>query len=332
MLNRAYSKVVDFSKQEIISLIDFSIKFKEAKLSNNEVQYLKGNNIAILVDGLSAKSQSIFEVACMEQGAKCTYIESNSSQADIKDPVEDTVKLLSRFYDAIEYRGTDKEVIEKLDKYATIPSYNIFSKEWRFIELLSDLLLITELKGDLSKLKISYLGYANSESAKSLIMVCSLLGIEIRVVSPRACWPNQEVINLAMQMACDNNGSCIITEDIQFGLKDCDVIYSDEWYTYNEEYTNVENRIQQLLPYQVSHTNVGYAKEDYMFMHSQSLLLSRDEKFISDLKLKYGVNRFEVTDEIFTGKNSFVYKREENLLHTLKAMLVTTLSQNDFLA
>src|SRR5210317_2432871 len=118
--NRSFLKLLDFSKRDLNHLLDLAQDLKRAKYDGNEVQRLKGKNIALIFEKASTRTRCAFEVAAYDQGANVTYLDPAGSHMGKKESVKDTARVLGRMYDAIEYRGDDQQIVQELADYAGV--------------------------------------------------------------------------------------------------------------------------------------------------------------------------------------------------------------------
>ena len=322
---KSFLKLLDFTTEELQYLLDLAKKLKEDKSNKTEKKKLTGKNIALIFEKTSTRTRCAFEVAAYDQGANVTYIGPSTSQMNDKESIEDTAKVLGRFYDGIEYRGYGQNLVEVLAKHSGVPVWNGLTTEFHPTQVLADFLTILEKKGTLKGIKFAYLGDGKNNMASSLIIGAAKFGMDFTIVAPKEYFPDKELAETALKLAEENGGRVSFTDDRIGGVKDADVIYTDVWVSMGESYDVWEERINRLSYYQVNSELVKHAKDDYLFMHCLPAFHDLNTKVAKEIEKKYGIKEMEVTDEVFRSKNSVVFDEAENRMHTIKAVMVATL-------
>ena len=327
---RSFLKLLDFTKDEIQYLIDLSKKLKKDKKNGIEKKTLEGKNIALIFEKTSTRTRCAFEVAAFDQGANVSYIGPSSSQIGDKESMEDTAKVLGRFYDGIEYRGYGQEVVEILSEHSGVPVWNGLTTEFHPTQILADFLTILEKKGKLKGIKLAYVGDGRNNMANSLMIGAAKFGMDFRIVSPKELFPRKERAETAIKIAEKTKGRIFFTDDRIEGVKDADVIYTDVWVSMGETKEVWKERIERLSYYQVNSELVKHAKSDYIFMHCLPAFHDLNTKVAKEIEKEYGIKEMEVTDEIFRSENSVVFDEAENRMHTIKAVMVATLGDREY--
>jgi len=322
---RSFLKLLDFTTEELQYLLNLAKKLKEDKKNKTEEKKLTGKNIALIFEKTSTRTRCAFEVAAYDQGANVTYIGPSTSQMNDKESIEDTAKVLGRFYDGIEYRGYGQDLVETLAKYSGVPVWNGLTTEFHPTQVLADFLTILEKKGTLKGIKFAYLGDGKNNMASSLMIGAAKFGMDFTIAAPKEYFPDKELAEAALKLAEENGGRVSFTDDRIGGVKDADVIYTDVWVSMGESYDVWEERINRLSYYQVNSELVKHAKDDYLFMHCLPAFHDLNTKVAKEIEKKYGIKEMEVTDEVFRSKNSVVFDEAENRMHTIKAVMVATL-------
>lgn len=322
---KSFLKLLDFTTEELQYLLDLAKKLKEDKKNKTEKKKLTGKNIALIFEKTSTRTRCAFEVAAYDQGANVTYIGPSTSQISDKESIEDTAKVLGRFYDGIEYRGYGQNFVEALAKHSGVPVWNGLTTEFHPTQVLADFLTILEKKGTLKGIKFAYLGDGKNNMASSLMIGAAKFGMDFTIVAPKEYFPDKELAETALKLAEENGGRVSFTDDRIGGVKDADVIYTDVWVSMGESYDVWEERINRLSYYQVNSDLVKHAKDDYLFMHCLPAFHDLNTKVAKEIEKKYGIKEMEVTDEVFRSKNSVVFDEAENRMHTIKAVMVATL-------
>jgi len=322
---KSFLKLLDFTTEELQYLLNLAKKLKEDKKNKTEKKKLTGKNIALIFEKTSTRTRCAFEVAAYDQGANVTYIRPSTSQINDKESIEDTAKVLGKFYDGIEYRGYGQNLVETLAKYSGVPVWNGLTTEFHPTQILADFLTILEKKGTLKGIKFAYLGDGKNNMASSLMIGAAKFGMDFTIVAPKEYFPDKELAETALRLAEENGGRVSFTDDRIGGVKDADVIYTDVWVSMGESYDVWEERINRLSYYQVNSELVKHAKDDYLFMHCLPAFHDLNTKVAKEIEKKYGIKEMEVTDEVFRSKNSVVFDEAENRMHTIKAVMVATL-------
>ena len=327
---KSFLKLLDFTTEELQYLLDLSKKLKADKKNGTEKKMMSGKNIALIFEKTSTRTRCAFEVGAYDQGANVTYIGPSVSQIGDKESMEDTAKVLGRFYDGIEYRGYGQELVETLAEHSGVPVWNGLTTEFHPTQILADFLTILEKKGTLKGIKFAYLGDGKNNMASSLMIGAAKFGMDFRIVAPKEYFPDKELAETALKLAEENGGRVSFTDDRIGGVKDADVIYTDVWVSMGESYDVWEERINRLSYYQVNSELIKHAKDDYLFMHCLPAFHDLNTKVAKEIEKKYGIKEMEVTDEVFRSKNSVVFDEAENRMHTIKAVMVATLGDGEY--
>ena len=327
---KSFLKLLDFTTKELQYLLDLSKKLKADKKNGTEKKMMSGKNIALIFEKTSTRTRCAFEVGAYDQGANVTYIGPSVSQIGDKESMEDTAKVLGRFYDGIEYRGYGQELVETLAEHSGVPVWNGLTTEFHPTQILADFLTILEKKGTLKGIKFAYLGDGKNNMASSLMIGAVKFGMDFTIVAPKEYFPDKELAETALKLAEENGGRVSFTDDRISGVKDADVIYTDVWVSMGESYDVWEERINRLSYYQVNSELIKHAKDDYLFMHCLPAFHDLNTKVAKEIEKKYGIKEMEVTDEVFRSKNSVVFDEAENRMHTIKAVMVATLGDGEY--
>ncbi len=321
---RSFLAEKDFTKEELQYLIDFSQHLKGMKANNQPHRYLEGKNIALLFEKNSTRTRAAFTVAAVDLGAHPEFLGANDIQLGSKESVEDTAKVFGRMFDGIEFRGFSQQVIEDLGNYSGVPVWNGLTDDWHPTQMIADFLTIQENFGELTGLTIAYCGDGRNNVANSLLVTSAILGVNIHVVTPKALQPEANIIEQAQAYAQHSGAKILVTDDVDQGVLGADVVYTDVWVSMGEE-EKFQERIEQLLPYQVNQSLMEKTQNDQViFMHC--LPAFHDEQTIYGKKAAqaYGISEMEVTDEVFRSKYARQFDQAENRLHSIKAIMAVT--------
>ncbi|EHL16044.1 ornithine carbamoyltransferase, catabolic [Peptoanaerobacter stomatis] len=320
-----FLKLIDFSSQDIRYLIELSKNFKSMKRAGVPHRYLEGKNIVLLFEKTSTRTRCSFEVAGHDLGMGVTYLDPAGSQMGHKESIADTARVLGRMYDGIEYRGFSQEIVEELAKYAGVPVWNGLTDEWHPTQMLADMLTIEEHFGHLKGLKFVYMGDARNNVANSLMIACAKLGLDYVACAPKELFPDPKLVEMAKEIAKDNFCTVTLTDNVEEGTKNADVLYTDIWVSMGEPAEIWEKRISLLKDYQINAKAMANANKEAIFLHCLPSFHDTKTKVGKEIAEKFGITEMEVTDEVFESKQSYVFDQAENRMHTIKAVVYATL-------
>ena len=321
---RDFLKETDFSSDEFLGLIDLAAKLKTA--GRDREQHLTRLNLALIFEKTSTRTRAAFEVAAFHQGANVTFIDPSASQIGHKESIADTARVLSRFYDGIEYRGHGQAVVEKLAEYSDVPVFNGLTDEWHPTQMLADFLTMFE-HGKSRKPTFAYLGDARNNVANSLLVTGALLGCDVRIAAPKSLQPTAEVVAIANNLAAQSGAKITITDDVAAAVKDAEFIHTDVWVSMGEPIEKWNERINLLKPFQVNEQVFALANNpDAKFMHCLPAYHDTETKVGKEVAANYGMSDgIEVTNSVFESDRNIAFDQAENRLHTIEAILVATL-------
>ena len=323
---RNFLKLLDYSPEEIRYLLDLSKNFKNMKRAGIPHKYLEGKNIVLLFEKTSTRTRCSFEVAGMDLGLGVTYLDPGSSQMGKKESIADTARVLGRMYDGIEYRGFSQELVEELAHYAGVPVWNGLTDQFHPTQMLADLLTIEEKFGKLKGINFTYMGDARNNMGNSLMVACAKMGLNFTACAPKELFPEQELVNKARAIAEENGCTVRLTEKVDEGACDADVIYTDIWVSMGEPDEVWETRIKLLRKYQVNTEVMKKARKSAVFMHCLPSFHDTNTVIEAQIAERFGISEMEVTNEVFESKQSVVFDEAENRMHTIKAVIYATLS------
>jgi len=319
-------KEVDLTNYEFLFIVDLAERLREEKRSGAELQRMVGRNIALIFDKASTRTRSAFEVAAHDQGAHATYLGPEESQFGHKESPKDTARVLGRMFDGIEYRGSSQEIIEVLGEFAGVPVWNGLTDQWHPTQMLADILTIRDHSDKpLERVSLAYVGDARNNTANSLLVTGALLGMDVRIAGPKDLLPSPEVQALARDLDTRSDALITIGEDVVTAVEGADFVYTDVWVSMGEPTSDWDERINQLLPYQVNaELMAATGNPDVKFMHCLPALHNTDTELGQRLHDKWGLTALEVTEEVFESSASIVFDQAENRLHAIKAAMVAT--------
>lgn len=327
LTSRSFLKLLDFTPAEITALLDLAAKLKADKKSGNEVQHMKGKQIALIFEKTSTRTRCAFEVAARDQGAHVTYLEPSGSQIGHKESVKDTARVLGRMYDAIEYRGFSQLVVEELAQYSGVPVYNGLTDEFHPTQMLADLLTMREHSDKpLNEISYAYLGDARFNMGNSLLIAGALMGMDVRIAAPTSLQPAPELVAKIQQIAQQTGAKITITDNPQQAVQGADFVHTDIWVSMGEPEAAWRERIDLLKPFQLNADLMNATgNPNAKFMHCLPSFHNRDTKVGEWIYQTFGMDGVEVTEDVFESVASIVFDQAENRMHTIKAVMVATL-------
>ena len=322
---RDFLKLLDFTPEEIVYLLDLASELKDKKKKGIPVDTLRGKNIALIFEKTSTRTRCAFEVAAHDLGMGTTYLDPAGSQIGKKESIADTARVLAGMYEGIEYRGFDQEIVEELARYAKVPVWNGLTNEFHPTQMLADLLTIREHFGHLKGIRLTFMGDARYNMGNSLMVACAKMGMHFTACTTEKYFPSRELSDQCRVIASETGGSITFTEDPGCGTKGADVIYTDVWVSMGEPDQVWEERIRELSPYRVTRSIMENAGEGAVFMHCLPAFHDLKTVIGEQMGERFGIMEMEVTDEVFESSQSLVFEEAENRMHTIKAVMAATL-------
>ncbi|MBO4390251.1 MAG: ornithine carbamoyltransferase [Lachnospiraceae bacterium] len=328
---RDFLTLKDYSPEEITYLVELAAELKAKKKQGIPVDVYRGKNIALIFEKTSTRTRCSFEVAARDLGMGVTYLDPESSQIGKKESIADTARVLSSMFDGIEYRGYEQKIVETLAQYSSVPVWNGLTNEYHPTQMLADMLTVKEVFGDWKGLKFVYMGDARYNMGNSLMIVCSKLGIHFTACTSKKYFPNEELVAQCREYAAQSGSTITLTEDVEEGTKGANIIYTDVWVSMGEPEAVWKERIDALLPYQVSQKVMDHAAATSkggktIFMHCLPAYHDLETATGRSVYEKFGLSELEVTNEVFEGPASVVFQEAENRMHTIKAIMYATLA------
>jgi ornithine carbamoyltransferase len=326
---RNFLTLLDFTPEEIEYLLELSAKLKKKKCDGKEDKKLVGKNIALIFEKTSTRTRCAFEVAAFDQGAHVTYLGPTGSQIGHKETMKDTARVLGGMYDGIEYRGFGQKIVEELGEFAGVPVWNGLTTEFHPTQVLADFLTAKEnLNKPYNEMVFVYVGDGRNNVANSLMIGGAKMGMDLRIVAPSEVQPDADLVTKCKKIAAETGAKIIITDNVEAGVKDADVIYTDVWVSMGEAKEVWEKRIELLKPYQVNKKMMDMTgKNNTIFLHCLPSFHNTKTKVGKDIYEKFSIKEMEVTDEVFESPASKVFEEAENRMHTIKAVMVATLCE-----
>ncbi len=300
--------LADYTAEEIHSLVELAAQLKKESHEGRRGRRLEGYTLALIFEKPSTRTRCAFETAFAEEGGHPVFLSPTDIHLGKKETVEDTARVLGRMFDAIQFRGFDQGVVEKLAEYSGVPVYNGLTDLYHPTQILADLQTIAENFGDLKGRRVVYVGDARNNVARSLMLGCAKLGLHFTAAAPAELTPDSYSVDQAREFARESGSEITITTDPFAGVAGADVVYTDVWVSMGEE-DKAAGRLKMLAPYRVtSELMSATRKKDSVFLHCLP-----------------AVRGNEMTDEVIEGPQSRVFDEAENRKHTIKAVLLASL-------
>ncbi len=326
---RHFLKLLDYTPEEIGYLIDLASTLKRDKKAGVDQKDLRGKNVALIFEKTSTRTRCAFEVAAADLGIHPVYLDPQGSQIGKKESIADTARVLGRMFDGIEYRGFGQEIVEDLAKYAGVPVWNGLTNEFHPTQILADFLTIKEHFGKLKGINFVYMGDARFNMGNSLMVGCAKMGLNFTACAPEKYFPNKDLIETCKKIAEKTGSTLNFETDPIKATKNADVIYTDVWVSMGEPDSVWKERIDELLPYQVTKAIMDNAGEQCRFMHCLPAFHDLNTTIGKQVYEKFGLSELEVTNEVFESAQSIVFDEAENRMHTIKAVMYATMVNLD---
>lgn len=323
---RSFLTLMDFTPEEIRYLLDLAHELKAKKKQGIIGETMKGKNIAIIFEKTSTRTRCSFEVGCKDEGGHVTFIDPDSSQFGKKESVEDSAKVLGRFFDGIEYRGFSQELVEDLAKYSGVPVWNGLTDIDHPTQILADMLTIEEhINKPLSEVKVIFVGDIRNNMSYAWMYGAAKMGMHFVAYGPEILAEDidQSIVDKVNKLAEETGAKIEISSDPKC-LKGADVLYTDIWASMGEE-EQIPERVKLLTPFKVNEEMLAATENpDTLFMHCLPSFHDFETKLAKE-QMELGYDIREVTDEVFRSANSVVFDEAENRMHTIKAVMVATI-------
>ena len=325
--HRHFLKELDFAPAEWRGLLDLTAELKKARRSRREAKRLDGLTLALIFEKPSTRTRSSFEVAAYHQGANVSYFDETGAHMGHKDSIADTARVLSRFYDGVQYRGSRQEIVETLARHSSVPVWNGLTDEWHPTQSLCDMFTMRESSGlEDRDISFAYIGDARFNQGRSLLIAGAMMGMDVRIIAPEALQPDPELVSIARRIGAGTGARVTVTEDVA-AVKGVDFVHTDIWVSMGEPKDVWAERIELLTPYRVTAQLLERTENpDVKFMHCLPSYHDLDTTVSQQILAETGREVFEVTEEVFESPASLVFDQAENRLHTIKAILVATLA------
>jgi ornithine carbamoyltransferase len=317
---------MDFTPEEIRYLLDLSHDLKSKKRAGILGKTLRGKNVVLLFEKTSTRTRCAFETAIHDEGGQVTYLDAGSSQMGKKESLEDTAKVLGRFFDGIEYRGYEQSVVEYLARYSGVPVFNGLTDVDHPTQILADMMTMEEhIAKPLKDCKVVFVGDVRNNMCYAWMYGCAKMGMTFVGYGPQELISQvePEVLEKVAAVSQETGAKVSLSDNIA-DIAGADVLYSDIWASMGEE-DQIPARAKLLSPYRITDQMLdATGNPDVKFMHCLPSFHDFETK-MAKTWMDQGVDIREVSDEVFRGPHSIVFDEAENRMHTIKAVLVAML-------
>ena len=302
-LGRDFLTVMDYTKEEVLFILDVASDLKRKWAMREPHEILKGRNYFMIFEKLSTRTRTSFQAGIAQLGAQSFFMRSEETQMGRGEPVKDTARVIDRFCDGLIMRTFGQERLEEFAKYMEHPVINALTDLTHPCQLLADFLTISEKKGDFKGLKMAHSGDIWNVF-HSLTLGCAMMGMDFFAAVPDGYEPNPDVLNKANELAQSSGAKIVFSKNMDEIMEGADLVYANTYHSMGGPEKSREERIEDFAPFQINEKSMKKAKEDAIFMHP--LPAYRGE---------------EVTDEVIEGPQSVSFDQAENRMHTEKAIL-----------
>jgi len=328
LTGRDFLRELDFTAVELNSLLDLAARLKQLRKQGSEPALLQRKNLAAIFEKTSTRTRISFSVAMADQGGNTTFLDGASSQIGHKESPADTARVLSRIFDAIEFRGSEQAVVEELAQHSSVPVYNGLTDQWHPTQMLADFLTMREHQSNpQERLSYCYLGDARNNMGNSLLVMGAIMGADTRIVAPKVLWPDHSVIDQANALAQASGAKITLTEDITEGVSGAEFVHTDVWVSMGESKDVWQERIELLKPYQVNQKVLDLAASNAKAMHCLPAYHDTNTVIGAQIAQEFNLHGgIEITHEVFESPANIAFDQAENRMHTIKSILVATLA------
>jgi len=299
---RSFTRVADWSRDELLSVLDLADDLKQRQASREEHHLLPGRTLAMIFQKPSTRTRVSFEVGMTQLGGHALYLAAGDLQLGRGETLRDTAVVLSRYVDGIMIRTFAQADVDKLAAAADIPIINGLTDDFHPCQALADVMTIRERLGGFDGVRVAYLGDGNNV-CHSLMVACAKLGMDFVAATPEGYEPNDEVVGWARAAVNVSGGSIELTTDPRAGAEGADVLYTDVWTSMGQDEER-ERRLADLAGFGIDDALLQLGSERAIVLHC--------------LPAHYGE---EITKEVLYGPRSAVWDQAENRLHAQKALM-----------
>ncbi len=299
---RHFLTLADFSKDEILEIIDLAVKIKKQTKMGEKVPYMENKTLAMIFEKSSTRTRVSFEVGIYQLGGVGLFLSSSDLQIGRGEPIKDTSRVISSMCDMVMIRTYEHEKLEEFAKYSKVPVINGLTDSYHPVQLVTDYLTMLEFgKGENSV--VAYVGDGNN-MAHSWLMLSAILGLELRVATPKGYECDSKIVERALELAKSSGAKIIFTNEPKEAVEGADVVTTDTWISMGQE-AEKEKRVKDFKGFMVDKELFSLAKDDAIFLHCLP-----------------AYRGWEVSEELFEEQSKVIFQEAENRLHAQKGIMV----------
>ena len=299
---RHFLTLKDFSKAEILEMIDLAIAIKKDAISGTCKPYLKDQTLGMIFEKSSTRTRVSFEVGIHQLGGKGLFLSSNDLQLGRGEPMKDTARVISRMVDMVMIRTFAQSTLEEFARYSRVPVISGLSDSYHPVQLMADYMTMVEYGKDKNAV-VAYVGDGNNMT-HSWLMMASKLGFELRIATPVGYEVDAKILDDALLFAKESGAVIKIGNDPKEAITGATVVTTDTWVSMGQEAEKAK-RVADFQGYMVDDAMMALAEKDAMFLHC--LPAYRD---------------YEVSESVFEAHADEIFDEAENRLHAQKAVMV----------
>ena len=300
---RHFLTLNDFSKDEIIEILNLAFKIKKEAKVRNFKPYLKDQKLAMIFEKSSTRTRVSFDVGMNELGGHALFLSSRDIQLGRGEQVKDTARVISRMCDLIMARVNRHETLIELAEFSRVPVINGLSDKFHPVQLMADLMTIVECGIETPKIKAAYVGDGNNMT-HSWLMLASKLGFELRIATPVSYEADPQILAQAQENAKISGAKILITNDIKEAVAGANVVTTDTWVSMGQE-AEKEQRIRDFAGFCVDESLMALAGSGAIFLHCLP-----------------AYRGYEVSEAVFEAHADEIFAEAENRLHAQKGVMV----------
>lgn len=300
---RHFLTLNDFSKDEIIEILNLAFEIKKEAKARNFKPYLKDQKLAMIFEKSSTRTRVSFDVGMNELGGHALFLSSRDIQLGRGEPIKDTARVISRMCDLIMARVNRHETLIELAEFSRVPVINGLSDKFHPVQLMADLMTIVECGIPIAKIKAAYVGDGNNMT-HSWLMLASKLGFELRVATPVGYEADPQILAQAQENAKISGAKILITNDIKEAARGANVVTTDTWVSMGQE-GEKEQRIRDFAGFCVDESLMALAEKNAIFLHCLP-----------------AYRGYEVSEAVFEAHADEIFAEAENRLHAQKGVMV----------
>lgn len=299
---RHFLTLADYTKEEILEILDLAKQIKKETKNKEFKEYLKKQTLGMIFEKSSTRTRVSFETGIYQLGGIGLFLSSNDIQLGRGEPLSDTSRVISSMVDMVMIRTFGHEKIEEFAKYSKVPVINGLTTEYHPVQLMADYLTIQE-KGLDKDLVVAYVGDGNN-MAHSWLNLAAKLGFELRIATPKGYEVNADILERALEMAKISGAKIFISNDPKIAVKDVSVVTTDTWVSMGQE-DEKEQRLKDFDGYIVDSSMMNLAQKKAIFLHCLP-----------------AYRGYEVSEDVIEGSQSLIFEEAENRLHAQKGVMV----------